>query len=79
MLLETNIGASLRAPEAAAGAPAADDPMDTSGLWQPKGGKGKGKGKGDQKGKQKQGGGTGKAGAASAAQGGAGAANAKDI
>eukprot|EP00971_Amphidinium_carterae_P014429 285010-Amphidinium_carterae.1 len=49
--------------------------MDTSGLWQTKGGKGgKGKGKGDQKGKQqKQGGGTGKPGA----QGGSGAA--KDI
>eukprot|EP00971_Amphidinium_carterae_P104036 2060300-Amphidinium_carterae.1 len=54
MLLETNIGASLRAPEAATGAPAADDPMDTSGLY--KGGKGgKGKGKGDKKGKQKSG------------------------
>eukprot|EP00971_Amphidinium_carterae_P222264 4411792-Amphidinium_carterae.1 len=46
MLLETNIGASLRAPEAAAG---------TSGLWQTKGDKGgKGKGKGDQKGKQQK-------------------------
>eukprot|EP00971_Amphidinium_carterae_P228463 4531545-Amphidinium_carterae.1 len=50
--------------------------MDTSGLWQSKGGKGgKGKGKGDEKGKQKSG--TGKLEAAPAAQGGTGAA--KDI
>eukprot|EP00971_Amphidinium_carterae_P289352 5744947-Amphidinium_carterae.1 len=40
MLLETNIGASLKAPEAAVGG---DDPMDTSAMY-PAGGKGKGKG-----------------------------------
>eukprot|EP00971_Amphidinium_carterae_P003981 79267-Amphidinium_carterae.1 len=77
MLLETNIGASLPAPEAAAGVPAADDPMDTRGLWQNNGGKGgKGKGKGDKKGKQQKSG-TGKPEAAPAAQGGSGAA--KDV
>eukprot|EP00971_Amphidinium_carterae_P297575 5912209-Amphidinium_carterae.1 len=62
MLLETNVGASLKAPEAAAGTPA-DDPMDTSALWK---GKGKGKDKG-QKGKQDKKSGTGKFGAAPAA------------
>eukprot|EP00971_Amphidinium_carterae_P207173 4110176-Amphidinium_carterae.1 len=81
MLLETNIGASLRAPEAAAGATAAgDDPMDTSGLWKGKGGKGQGKDKGNQKRKQgqKNGSGTGKPGATPAAWGSSGAAS-KDI
>eukprot|EP00971_Amphidinium_carterae_P027463 540917-Amphidinium_carterae.1 len=48
MLLETNVGASLKAPEAEAGTPA-DDPMDTSALWKGKG-KGNGKDKGNQKG-----------------------------
>eukprot|EP00971_Amphidinium_carterae_P250822 4978969-Amphidinium_carterae.1 len=69
MLLETTVGASLKAPEAAAGTPA-DDPMDTSALWKGKG-KGSGKGKGNQKGKQdkKSQSGTGKSGAAPAASG----------